>query len=419
MLKFLVRTWIFLALQSFEVKSTYQLGQPEICLAYEVTDYHGTPLVDSDVQIKIMVILNHVQNKYRTANNRLKTGELPIQLGREFFENDSPQKLIYTLQANDENKVCKTAEYPFIDYQNPVLAIGFNQEGSDSGHTDECLFHYAKIEISNFCREANKPDTRFHPYYNVCPRNDNEEFVTYCDPRNEFSCDHETQKVTGGFCPISLVAQPPILQLNRSESAYFFSSDCNRGAYGANNIIGLYDAGVHSPYRTDNSVLANIDLTNGYSSNTAQTLQLVTDDAPVDYSWAATFDYCLQQQDPSLGWDQPDNGLINWFGFDTYPQLLNGKVITVSFNFKFKDSTPPTQNIKGHGMGLKIAGVEYSDWFGANDECVGSWCRFEETLTLTSTEDEQKIIFFWNQVTNGDDWGCFFRFNDFKVSYIN
>ena len=150
-----------------------------------------------------MVILNHVQNKYRTANNQLKIGELPVQLGQEFFDSDYPQKLIFTLQADVQSfpagtRVCKTAEYQFIDYQKPILAIGFSHGGSDLG------IHHAKIEISNFCREVNATDTRFHPYYSVCPRNINEEFVTYFHPRNESSCDDEMQQITGGFCPMSL-----------------------------------------------------------------------------------------------------------------------------------------------------------------------------------------------------------------------
>ena len=210
-----------------------------------------------------------------------------------------------------------------------------------------------------------------------------------------------------------------------SSTAYFFASNCNRGTSTDYNIIGLYDAGTSHPYRYNyNSPIDSIDLIDGYSSNTAQTLQLVDDDAPTGYEWASTFDYCLDYQNANSGWTESNNGYLNWFGFDTYDDgfTIDGKVITVSFNFKFNGVVPPTQNAQGHGMGLKIAGVDYSDWFGADDECVGNWCRFSETLTLTSTVDEQKILFFWNQVSNGEGegeggWGCFFRFNDFKVEW--
>ena len=210
-----------------------------------------------------------------------------------------------------------------------------------------------------------------------------------------------------------------------SQSAYFFTNDCNRGTTGGDNIIGLYNAGAPYPYRKDSSVLANTDLSQGYSSTSGQYLQHVTDDAPDGYDWATTFDYCIRYQRTDLAWYQPENGWMNWLGFDTYPQLLNGKEITVSFNFKFISNngivfTPSNTNYQGDAVGLKIAGQVYNDWFGANDECAnGNWCRFEETLTLTETDDEQKILFFWNAVSNGDpaEWGCFFRFNDFKVEW--
>ena len=175
--------WIYLILKDVLSSETTsppttfkKLGLQEVCLNFQLED-SSVENLDPDSSIQILVILNNIKGKYRTARNKLVLSELPIQYGRQFFrENgekayETDKKLFFTLETktSEPQTICRKVKSDSLDLTYPILAVGYKHltDVGDTGSND-WHFEYMKVEILNVCHEVSS-SIYFKTNQNSCP----------------------------------------------------------------------------------------------------------------------------------------------------------------------------------------------------------------------------------------------------------